>query len=344
MGGNALKVLITGGAGFVGSNLAKHYMENNADVRILDNLSRKGTEVNLKWLRSLNIPFEFIHADVRDFEALSKAVIGVDVIYHLAAQVAVTTSVINPRHDYEVNMTGSFNLLEAVRHLDHPPAVFFSSTNKVYGKMDQVEITERNNRWEYKSLLTGNPETTPLDFYSPYGCSKGGADQYIHDYGRIYGIPTVVFRMSCIYGPRQMGCEDQGWVAFFLIQAALNRSITIYGDGKQIRDVLYVEDLVNAFYQAYQHIDTTRGEVYNIGGGPDRTLSLLETINAIKENFEVKLPFSFSDWRPGDQKVYVSDIRKAYVDFGWSPKVEPRDGLGRLFDWIQENKTLFENF
>ncbi|MBN1550088.1 GDP-mannose 4,6-dehydratase [bacterium] len=338
-----MKVLITGGAGFVGSNLAKRLMESGNEVRILDNLSRKGTDTNLEWLKKRFGDFEFSKSDIRVLDDVEKAVKGVDVVFHLAAQVAVTTSVVDPRLDFDVNLRGTFNLLEAIRKLETPPMILFSSTNKVYGKMDSEPIIERNGRWEYQSLPYGNPETTSLDFYSPYGCSKGAADQYIHDYGRIYSIPTTVFRMSCIYGPRQMGCEDQGWVAFFLIQAVLGKALTIYGDGKQIRDVLYIDDLVDAFLKAYQTREKTIGQVYNIGGGPEQTLSLLETIETIETSFSLNLPYQFANWRPGDQKVYVSDIRKASAEFGWSPKYKPADGLKKLHDWIDDHRSLFES-
>lgn len=336
-----MRVLITGGAGFIGSNLARFFAADGHDVRVMDDLSRHGTEANLDQLMSLGHPLEFIQADVREFDKCVLAVQDVDLVLHLAAQVAVTTSVTAPRHDFEVNLLGTLNILEAIRSLERKPMLIYTSTNKVYGKMDQIPICERGNRWEYDDLPFGNPESTPLDFYSPYGCSKGGADQYVHDYGRIYGIDTVVFRMSCIYGPGQMGCEDQGWVAYFLIQAEHSRGITIYGDGKQVRDVLFISDLVDAFVKAYQHRSITSGQAYNIGGGPSRTLSLLEFISIINNTLNRSLPYSFADWRPGDQKVYVSDIRKAMRDFNWAPKVSPVEGIRELGNWIHQNRELF---
>lgn len=336
-----MKVLITGGAGFIGSNLTEYLLKKGYSVRVLDNLSRTGTEANLEFIRSLDGDLEFIEGDIRNPETCQQAMTDVGLVYHLAAQVAVTTSVVDPVHDFEVNLLGTVNILEAARTQSSPPMIVFTSTNKVYGKMDQISICERNNRWEYETLLSGNPETTPLDFYSPYGCSKGGADQYIHDYGRIYGIDTCVFRMSCIYGPRQMGCEDQGWVAFFLIQAELNRSVVLYGDGKQIRDVLYVGDLVNAFEQVYLQRDKASGQVFNVGGGPTRTRSLLEFISFIEDDLELPLPHTFDDWRPGDQKVYVSDINKIENVINWKPDVSPEEGFRRLHKWIQANRTLF---
>jgi CDP-paratose 2-epimerase len=338
-----MRVLITGGAGFIGSNLAEYFLKEGYQVRILDDLSRHGTESNLAYLQSLNGNLEFLQADIRDVTTCEQAVKSCDLVYHLAAQVAVTTSVSCPRHDFEVNLLGTLNLLEAARRQPVKPMVVYTSTNKVYGEMKHVAICERDNRWEYASLPLGNPESTPLDFYSPYGCSKGGADQYVLDYHRIYGLNTVVFRMSCIYGPRQMGCEDQGWVAFFLIRAALKQGITLYGDGKQIRDILYVSDLVDALVKAYVNRGVTRGQAYNIGGGPERTVSLLEFISMITTHFQQPLPYTFSDWRPGDQKVYVSDIRKACRDLNWTPKTSPENGIRALFDWIQANRILFEH-
>ncbi|MCD4653193.1 GDP-mannose 4,6-dehydratase [bacterium] len=340
-GGITLNILITGGAGFIGSNLTKHFLQKGHQVRVLDDLSRTGTPSNLEFIESIDGDLEFIQGDIRDFNVCIQAMKGIDLVYPPAAQVAVTTSVVNPRHDFEVNLLGTINVLEAVRQQAPKPMVIFTSTNKVYGNMNHIAICERNNRWEYESLASGNPETSPLDFYSPYGCSKGGADQYIHDYSRIYGIDTCVFRMSCIYGPRQMGCEDQGWVAFFLIQAEMGHGITIFGDGKQIRDVLYVDDLVQAFEKAYLNREITSGQIYNIGGGPTRTRSLLEFIDFIKSDLKLPLPYQFDDWRPGDQKVYVSDIRKAVRDFQWQPKYSPEDGFTQLSRWITDNKQLF---
>jgi CDP-paratose 2-epimerase len=336
-----MKVLVTGGAGFIGSNLVEHLMKTGHDVRVLDNLSRRGTESNLEYLYSLGESFEFIHGDIRDYHVCERAVSGVDLVFHLAAQVAVTTSVTSPRHDFEVNLLGTFNILEAIRYQQVKPMIVYTSTNKVYGEMKQAAVVELDSRWEYASLPFGNPETTSLDFYSPYGCSKGGADQYVLDYGRIYGFDAVVFRMSCIYGPRQMGCEDQGWVAFFLIQAQMKRGITIFGDGKQVRDVLYVEDLIDALMKAWEHKSRTSGRAYNIGGGPERTLSLLEFITIIQNRLNLPLPHEFSDWRPGDQKVYVSDIRQAARDMEWTPKTSPEEGIGKLVLWIQKNQYLF---
>jgi len=337
-----VKILVTGGAGFIGSNLTEHLLENGHQVTVLDNLSRRGTEANLDFLKKLDGDLEIIRGDIRDAGICRRAVSGVDRVYHLAAQVAVTTSVTDPYEDFEINLLGTLNLLEAVRTENPSPMVIFTSTNKVYGKMDHIEIRRRNNRWEYAGLASGNPESTPLDFYSPYGCSKGGADQYVLDYSRIYGLDTCVFRMSCIYGPRQMGCEDQGWVAFFLIQAELGRGITVYGDGRQIRDVMYVDDLVRALVSAADRREITRGRVYNIGGGPERTVSLLEFIDFIQNDLHLPLPYTFDEWRPGDQKVYVSDISRARRDLDWIPEYSPQEGFRALHEWIHRNQSLFK--
>src|SRR6266446_5267375 len=270
------KFLVTGGAGFVGSNLVNNLLSDGCSVRILDSLSRSGTQNNLAWLRSQhgNGQLEFIQADIRDFASVRAAVNEVDAIYHLAGQVAVTSSVDDPRLDFEINTVGTLNVLEAARLSDRKPIIVFTSTNKVYGEMESVVTVEQESRYTYRDLPHGVSEAQPVDFHSPYGCSKGAADQYVHDYFRIYGLRTVVFRMSCIYGNRQFGNEDQGWVAHFVLTALQNGSLTIYGDGKQVRDLLYIEDLVNAFLLAVARIDRTAGEIYNIGGGPSNAVSV----------------------------------------------------------------------
>jgi CDP-paratose 2-epimerase len=337
-----MRVLITGGAGFVGCNLAAHFLERGDTVVVLDNLSRAGTPHNLRWLQSLGGKLEFLQRDIRDPRAMEEAVAGIDACFHLAAQVAVTTSVRNPREDFEINILGTVNLLEALRTRNPAAPLLFTSTNKVYGKMAQVPVVERNGRYEYADLPHGVSESMPLDFYSPYGCSKGGADQYVIDYARIFGLRTVVFRMSCIYGERQMGCEDQGWVAHFLIQAARRGPITIYGDGKQVRDVLHVADLVRAFERALERIDNVSGQAFNIGGGPENTLSLLELLAIIESEFGVRLDPAFDEWRPGDQKVYVSGVAKAERVLGWRAEIDVRSGLQRLYRWIQDNSEIFQ--
>lgn len=333
-------VLITGGAGFIGSNLAAQLAQNRNKVRVFDNLSREGVRRNADWLqRRFPERIELIVGDIRDAEAVRQAADGVEFIFHLAAQVAVTTSVTDPRTDFEVNALGTFNLLEAARSLATPPVVLFTSTNKVYGGMDDLSIVERDGRYAYADLPTGVPETRCLDFHSPYGCSKGTGDQYVRDYHRIYGIPTVVFRMSCIYGPRQFGNEDQGWVAHFARAMMCGEGLTIYGDGKQVRDVLFVEDLVQAMLAAAASNSVTRGEVFNIGGGSQNTLSLLELIAALEERLGRKAALTFAPWRPGDQRVYISDPTKALRVFGWQPTTSVPEGVARLLDWLRTDEA-----
>lgn len=339
-----MRVLVTGGAGFIGSNLVSHFVQTGHTVTVFDNLSRRGSEANLEWLAS-QLPghFEFIHSDVRDASAIADAAKGKDAIFHLAAQVAVTSSVSNPRYDFENNALGTFNTLEAARLANTQPIFIYTSTNKVYGGMEQARINDDGQRYYFAELPKGVPESWPLDFHSPYGCSKGAADQYVRDYYRIYQLPTIVFRQSAIYGPRQFGIEDQGWLAHFVICATMKRPFTIYGDGKQVRDLLYVDDLVQAFELAVKNIGQTAGQVYNIGGGPDRSLSVwTETKPLIEEIMGRKIQVSHSGWRPGDQKVYISDVSKAKVDFGFEPRTMPEQGLRHLWDWVQENIVLFE--
>ncbi len=337
------KVLITGGAGFIGSNLAHHLLTQGQTVRIFDNLSRRGTESNLAWLREQHFQgLEFVQGDVRDFTQLRKAVEDVDTIYHLAAQVAVTTSVQDPRHDFETNAVGTFNMLEAVRLSQRKPVIVYTSTNKVYGGMEDLVIDELAERYAFRDYPQGIAEDRPLDFHSPYGCSKGTADQYMHDYARIYDLPTVVFRMSCIYGTRQFGNEDQGWVAHFVIASALGRPITIYGNGKQVRDILWVGDLVQAFQLAAEKIDVTRGQIYNVGGGAGNTISVWVEFEQIMSQLLGKsLPVTYGEWRPGDQPIYVSDTTKIRQALGWEPKVNKYQGIEKLYRWVVENRSLF---
>lgn len=339
----SLRVLVTGGAGFIGSNLVDHLLGEGYQVTAYDNLSRRGTRKNAAWLREkYGQKFRLITEDIRNYSALLNAVDNQDLVYHLAAQVAVTTSIENPREDFEVNALGTLNVLEAVRQAGADPIVLYASTNKVYGEMAEVRITEGPTRYQYTDMINGVPESRLLDFYSPYGCSKGIGDQYFIDYTRIYGLKTLVFRQSCIHGTRQFGNEDQGWVAHFLISAVRGKPVTIYGDGKQLRDVLYVDDLIRAFEMAANHITSTSGQAYNIGGGPENTISLLELINYLESKTKRKIKYSFQNWRPGDQRVYVSNISKAKKDFGWSPTIPVKDGIDRLFDWVTQNRHLFQ--
>ncbi len=332
-----MQILLTGGAGFIGANLADHLAHQGHAVRVFDNLSRVGVEENAAWLSRQHPGIEFVRGDIRLKDPVEEACRGVDRVYHLAAQVAVTTSVREPREDFEVNLLGSVNLLEAVRRVCPHATFFYTSTNKVYGGMEDVGVVKDGDRYAYVGLPNGVPESRSLDFHSPYGCSKGGADQYVRDYARIYGLRSVVFRMSCIYGPHQCGNEDQGWVAHFARQAISGGEISIYGDGRQVRDILYVEDLVRAFDMAAAAIDRTAGQVYNIGGGPHQTTSLRELIAQLESICGVHIPVSYGEWRPGDQRIYVTDIRRAATEFGWAPLVDRQEGVRRLVDWLRSN-------
>ncbi len=343
-----MRILITGGAGFIGCNLAQRRLARGDTVTIYDNLSRPGTTSNLDWLRTIAHrsagSLEFIQADVRDAAAIASAARSADAIFHLAGQVAVTHSVQNPRLDFEINALGTFNVLEAARTAPRQPAVVYSSTNKVYGGMEDVAIVEEATRYRYRDLPGGVSETQPLDFHSPYGCSKGAGDQYVRDYHRIYGLRTVVFRQSCCYGPRQFGVEDQGWVAHFVIAAQLNRPISIYGDGKQVRDVLYIDDLIDAYELALEQINVAAGQVYNVGGGINNTLSIWAEFAPILSRLAQQpvVPARYGDWRPGDQPVFVSDISKIERELGWRPQVGVAEGVERLWNWVRDNRHLFE--
>jgi CDP-paratose 2-epimerase len=336
--------LITGGAGFIGSNYVARLLSRGERVTIYDNLSRAGAPRNLEWLKQVfgADSFNVIVGDVRDASLITESAKGTDVIVHLAGQVAVTTSVINPRDDFESNALGTFNVLEAARLSGRNPIFIYASTNKVYGGMEEVELFEEKTRWRYKNLVQGCPETQPLDFHSPYGNSKGCGDQYARDYFRIYDLPTVVLRQSCIYGPRQFGIEDQGWVAWFIIAAVTGKPITIYGDGKQVRDILYVEDLMNAYDAAVEKIDIAAGRVYNLGGGPQNVMSIWAEFQPRLEKLLGKsLAVARGDWRPGDQRVFYADIRKAEKELGWKPVINVEMGVQKLFEWVMENKGLF---
>lgn len=336
--------LVTGGAGFIGSNYVKRLLERGEKVTIYDNLSRAGAPRNLKWLNETfgEKAFRLVQGDVRDASLIAETAKGIDVIVHLAAQVAVTTSVTDPRDDFEINAQGTFNVVEAARLSGSKPILIYASTNKVYGGMEDVEVVEDATRWRYKDLPFGASETQPLDFHSPYGCSKGAGDQYVRDYARIYELPTVVMRQSCIYGPRQFGVEDQGWVAWFMIATVTGKPMSIYGDGKQVRDLLYVYDLLDAYDAAVQNIDKVRGEVFNVGGGPENVLSVWNEFGPMLEKLLGKpIPIARGDWRPGDQKVFVADIRKAEKVLGWKPKYDVKKGVQELFEWVSANKGLF---
>jgi len=338
-----MKALIFGGAGFIGCNIARRLLEHGDDVVVFDNLSRKGSRSNLAWLQAAG-HVEFIEGDIRQFGQVLEAFRrhrDTGVVYHMAGQVAVTSSVLDPREDFECNTVGTFNILEAIRTSGVCPVLLFASTNKVYGGMEHVEVVERDGRYSYRNLPDGVSEEFPLDFHSPYGCSKGSADQYVRDYARIYGLKSVVFRQSCIYGYRQFGIEDQGWVAWFTVRAVQKLPITIYGDGKQVRDMLFIDDLLDAYEKALEHIDTVKGRIYNIGGGPANTMSLLDLVAYLETLSGTRIEVRYDGWRPGDQQVFVADIRKAGEELGWSPSVSPREGVRRLFAWAMENRSLF---
>lgn len=338
-----MRILITGGAGFIGINCAICFAKKGHHVVIYDNLSRIGSEKNLQWIKS-QCMVEFIRGDVRIFDELIHVITKkgpFDLILHMAAQVAVTTSVVNPREDFEINALGTFNLLEVVRLHNPDATIIYTSTNKVYGEMKDLNIIERDGRYMYQELPEGVDEKRNLNFHSPYGCSKGAADQYCIDYYRIYGLKTIILRQSCIYGYRQFGIEDQGWVAWFCIAAVLGKPITIYGDGKQMRDVLFIDDLINAIGLAYKNRDRIAGKVFNIGGGPQNTLSLHELISHLKQLRGGDIPLTYSDWRLGDQKVFFCNISLAEKEFGWKPVVGPDEGVRKLYKWIYDNRHIF---
>lgn len=341
-----MKWLITGGAGFVGCNAAMHLIKEGFQTIIFDNLSRRGADLNLEWLRGQGA-CEVFRGDVRSFADLERVFRvhpDIDVVLHLAAQVAVTTSVVHPRDDFEVNALGTFNVCEAVRQFAPNAILLNASTNKVYGAMTGVSIAEREGGYEYLNLPYGVPEDQPLEFHSPYGCSKGAGDQYVMDYARIYGLRTVNFRQSCIYGPRQFGVEDQGWVAWFAIAAVFDAPITIFGDGKQVRDILFITDLVDCYLKAVACIDKASGQSYNLGGGIGNTTSLLGLLALLEELLRRKIHYSFADWRPGDQRIFVSDISKAKKDLDWEPRVAKHDGVERLTNWVIANRPALERF
>lgn len=334
-----MRVLITGGAGFIGANTAAHYLKKGHEVIVYDNLYRKGVEKNIEWLKSAfaKKDLKVKISDVRDYQKLKNAIKGTDIIFHLAGQTAVTTSIAKPQEDYEMNALGTLNVLEAMRELKSRAIMIYSSTNKVYGEMSRVRTTSRGKR--YVSIESPSiDESEMLSFYSPYGCSKGAGDQYALDYARMYGLRTIVFRQSCIYGTHQFGVEDQGWVAHFAACAIQGKPITIYGTGKQVRDILFIDDLVKASDLAIKNIGVTKGQVYNIGGGIDNTVSLSELIDLLEKMSDRNIRIKFVKARLGDQKYYVSNIDKAYRDFQWKPTVTVEEGIHRLYDWLM--KTL----
>lgn len=319
-----LKIFVTGGAGFIGSNIAKSHLDKGDEVLVYDNLSRKGTEINLRWLKKLGGNFKFVNGDVRNYSDVSKGIKNSDIVYHMAGQVAVTTSIVNPREDFEVNALGTFNVLEAMRMYAREAVLIYASTNKVYGNF--------NNKNFPKNGIT---ENQLLDFHSPYGCSKGAGDQYVRDYGRVYNLKTIVFRQSCIYGDRQFGNEDQGWVIHFVRKVLNKEKITIYGNGKQIRDILHVSDLIKAYDLAIKKVKKGKPLLFNIGGGTKNMVSLLELIKIVDKKTSQNTKIGFKKAREGDQKIYVSDNSKIIKELGWGVIVNKNDGVDKLISWAK---------
>jgi len=342
-----VRILITGGAGFVGSNLADFFLKNDSEVLCFDNLYRKGTEKNLEWLKENHKKnFSFIKGDIRSFDSLKEASRDVDVIFHTAAQTAVTTSLKDPRNDFEINALGTFNLLEAARQSNTDPIIIYTSTNKVYGdNVNAIPLKEKETRYEFddEKFKLGIPEdfSTDADEHTPYGCSKYLGDVYMRDYYKIFGLKTITFRMSCIYGTRQFGNEDQGWVVHFIISSIFDKPLTIFGDGKQVRDILFISDLVNLFDIAIEKINKIKGQTFNIGGGSKNTCSLLELIQLIDELTDKKSKITHDDWRPSDQKVYISNISKVKKEINWEPEISVKEGVKKLIEWVEKNKNLF---
>lgn len=338
-----MKVLINGGCGFLGSNLAAHGIQNGYDITVFDNLSRFGATANLEWLRSLG-EFQFIHGDTRnknDVETVIKEG-QFDAVFHLAGQVAMTTSIANPYKDFEINTLGAVNLLDSIRKYSPHTAVFFSSTNKVYGDLEQYTYEETSTRYICKEFPNGFDESVPLDFRSPYGCSKGAADQYMLDYHRIFGIKTTVFRHSSMYGSRQFATYDQGWVGWFVEKALekyqnpASEPFTISGNGKQVRDILHAEDMIRLYYTALDNVDKVCGEAYNIGGTMEQSLSLLELFAMLEDILGIKMEYRELPVRQSDQKVFVADTTKIEKKIGWSPKVTGRQGVEAMVEWVKD--------
>lgn len=338
----ANKILITGGAGFIGTNASKYFAKKGYKVIVYDNLSRRGAKQNLKHLKD-TINFDFVKADIRN-KARTEEVFKKykpDFVLHLAAQVTMVTSVENPREDFEINAIGTFNILEALRRYSPKSTILYSSTNKVYGQLNDLKLKETKKRYDYKNIEAVD-ESRSLDFHGPYGCSKGCADQYTLDFSRIYGLNSIVFRQSGIYGPSQFGIEEQGWLAWFVNAILFDKKVTIYGDGKQVRDVLYIDDVLKAYDKAFENIKRTNGKAYNIGGGKEFSISIWQLIDILEKLSNKKIKYKFGPWRDGDQKIYISDFSKAKKEFGWSPKISCEQGIESLFNWCLENKSLIE--
>lgn len=339
-----MRYLITGGCGFLGSNLASEVIKRGDELFVFDNLARSGSSQNLEWLKTLG-QFTFFHGDIRINNDIERVVqeIKPDVVFHLAGQVAMTTSLQNPRRDFEINVVGSLNLLESLRKHAPDAVVIYSSTNKVYGDLENYEYIETATRYETKGLDFGFDENVALDFRSPYGCSKGAADQYMLDYARNFGIKAIVFRHSSIFGGRQFSTYDQGWVGWFVGQALLaqagklDKPFTISGDGKQVRDVLFASDLINCYFLAASAVGNCSGKAFNIGGGMENSLSLLELFSILEQELNIKLTYQQLPWRSNDQKVFVADIRRAAREFHWQPQVDKKTGLQKMIQWVKDN-------
>ena len=336
-------ILITGGAGFVGTNVAAHFLDAGRQVVLFDSLARAGVSENFEWLRArFGSQVQLCQRDIRDAEAVSEQIERASAVFHFAAQVAVTTSLDDPRADFEINALGTLNVLEAIRQRARGPIpLIFTSTNKVYGALEDVPVATINRRHlpaDATLATTGISEARPLDFHSPYGCSKGAADQYVVDYARTFDLPLAVFRMSCIYGPHQKGTEYQGWVAHFLLQALRGEPITLYGDGHQVRDLLWAPDLVEAFALGLENIGALRGRAWNIGGGPDNIASLLEIVEMIEALHGARPTIEWGDWRPGDQKFYISDTRAFQNATGWRAQTGVRAGVAQLYNWLAQSR------
>lgn len=343
-----MRALITGGCGFVGSNLAAHLLDLNAEVTLFDDLSRHGSAANLKWLETLanaeKHPVTFVHGDIRnafDVETIIRKT-EPEVIFHLAGQVAMTTSLQSPRRDFEINVLGSVNVLEAVRQYTPDTAIIYASSNKVYGNLDHLDLEETANRYQPRASKDGVDESVGIEFHTPYGCSKGAADQYMLDYARGFGLNTVVFRHSTIYGGRQYATFDQGWVGWFVRQALATKAdpkrkaFTVSGDGKQVRDLLHVSDAVRCYVAAYEHIGEARGQAFNIGGGIENSMSLLELLQYLEERLQIKLNYTHLPWRQSDQKFFVADCSKAERLLHWKPQTTRAQGLENTLQWEQE--------
>lgn len=339
-----MRYFITGGCGFLGSNLAAEVLKRGEELYVFDNLFRHGSEQNLAWLRQQG-SFKFYHSDIRSYNDVEYAIRDAqpDVIFHLAGQVAMTTSLANPRLDFEINVLGGNNLLESVRKYVPEAIVTYSSTNKVYGDFDNLEFVETSTRYKAKGYENGFDETLALNFQSPYGCSKGATDQYMLDYAKMFGLRTIVFRHSSIFGGRQFSTFDQGWIGWFVKQAidiktgALKENFTISGNGKQVRDILFADDLISCYFSAIGHIEQTKGKVFNIGGGMDNSLSLLELFSVLENKLDIQMTHTQLPWRQSDQKVFVADITKAASTYYWRPKLDKEAGIDRMIEWVSGN-------